>query len=229
MKKALAILLGVVLVLSMVSFVEATNIVPNGDSTDPQTANTEVIFKISQGYSVTIPDTIELDSADGNGYGDVKVDINTIPAGHYLNIVLDSNAGYYNASSKRWVLKLTGSTDSLEYLVGVSRSVNVHVPDTAVISPIRPHSNDDPDCNGILSISADQKNAHEVKVHCKIPDFDPKTVDGYAGQYMGQLTFVVSIDNDALAEGNGYVFEEGYVLDKDGSTKLSYTDGQVIP
>ena len=219
MKKVLTILLGMVLILSMVWGVGAdTEIIPDKDNPSAtKTAETTVEFKVSHDYSITIPAKIGLSSSTGKGYGTIEFDVDKIGVNQYLNVVIkDSSDSYYNATSKKWKLKLDESDEgAIEYFVGVGRTVNDHIDPDSTESPLQPDY-----C--LLSVSATQTNPHEVKIHCMIPEFNSEVLGEFAGDYIGKLTFEVSL-GDKGATNTGYVFEEDYVLDKDGSTQLSYT------
>ena len=216
MKKALAILLGMVLVFSMVCGVSAQDI---DETSQDQHYSTLVTFTISQGYTVTIPDLIKLNPNEGRGTGDIKVDIDQILADSYLNVVIQTEGQYFNSSSHNWRMMLNPddpADGSIEFHVGVGRTVNDHI-DNVLTSPLEPGY-------GVMSVSANQKDLHEVKIHCKIPNYDSTALDkNHAGEYKGSLKFVVSIDeSNAKATNTGYVFEEDHVIDYARAGGLKY-------
>lgn len=202
MKKLLPIIIGLLLLISVVGIADAAaEDVTIDETSQSSETTTTVVFKITHGYTVVIPSQISLSSSDGTGYDDIKVDVDTISANHYLNVVVSADIGYYNETSKAWVMKLDGHEETIEYYVGVGDTHNDHIDTDATESPLKPGE-------GVISVHADQKSPQEVNIHCKIPGFDSQNaVADYAGEYKGKLKFTVSIDATVKTTNQSFVFE----------------------
>lgn len=215
MKKALAIIIGMVLVLSLVCCVSAVEI--NANSVQ-KTTTTTVTFTIDKSYTVNIPPDITIRSTDGAGNGFFRAKINQIDANHYLNIVIktgEDEDNYYNETAFSqteggWVLKHAG--DEIAFLAGVGKDVDDHIDIGSGDKTLAPG-------NGVMSVHSDVYSEKVVVLHCMIPDFAlvKGTIGDYAGDYSGQMIFEVNIDDEPVAEGTGYVFETSGTTDPNGN------------
>lgn len=91
MKKMLSMVLVVMMVLSMVPAAYATSITIDGD----QTASTVVTYGLDEGYTVTIPDSVALNT-DGVGAATLSASNVIIASGKTLNVRI-SGADYVDA------------------------------------------------------------------------------------------------------------------------------------
>ena len=91
MKKILSLALAAMMVVSMIPAAYATNITIDGD----QTASTVVTYGLDEGYTVTIPDSVALNT-DGVGTAVLSAADVIIASGKTLNIRI-SGADYVNA------------------------------------------------------------------------------------------------------------------------------------
>ena len=204
MRKLLTILMGMVLVLSLVCCVSATDITQNSNSE----ATTSVKFTIDKSYTVSIPPEITISSVDGKGNNFFTAKINQIEVDKYLNVLIktgvDAASDYYNETALNgagaWVMK--HANDEIPFLVGVGEDVNDHIGEHPILKPTNGN-------NGVMSLHADVSGEQVVVLHCMIPDFDDikDSVGDYAGIYEGKLIFYVSIGENPLATDTRFIFE----------------------
>lgn len=173
MKKVFTILLGMILVISMVGCVcAADTTITQGDG--PQSGDTLVSHTVAQGYSVTIPARIDIDS-----YGTISATITNIAPNHQLNIKITD--GTYDSSSEVWKLTHTQYNDkTLDYYISDEASA--------------PNDNKSPFKLGdtVLSILATDKDAKTLNIYCGL--ITTAGTSTYEGTYTDSLTFTVSID-----------------------------------
>ena len=187
MKKALAILIGMVLVLSLVCSVNADTTYGGTIETHGGTATTLVSFDISEDYNVEIPAKISLDSTNGRGKGQVIATVNRLDPGQRLYVNLSSDVtGQYDDGSKTWKMTNAEHTADLRYYVWPSVSTGEHADKDHNVGPGAT----------ILQIDhdADDKSV-EMLIHCHIKDYNIDLIT-VSGEYSGTLTFVVDIVNN---------------------------------
>lgn len=211
MKKSLTILLGMALVFSMVCCVgvvagaDVTTITPDTEGNPSvSSVTTTVSFSVSRDYTITIPDTITIGKDGGSGSAHIGVDIDNINANHFINVVIDDPGNYYNDTTdggEFWEMK--NSDEYIKFYVGVSGAADPqgaqHINSLATSTPLKPE-------DGVFSVPASVKTYVEATIHCLIPDYaNVVNTIAYAGNYQGQLNFVVSIDTEAKASATGVV------------------------
>ena len=182
MKKVFTILLGMILVISMVGCVcaDPTTITP-GDG--PQSGDTTVSYTVAQGYTVTIPESISLDSETGKGSSTISAEITRIEPDSLLNITI-TGGSYLDASG---VWNLSNKDNKLSYYISYEDS--------------KPTSGKSPVKIGdvVLSVDPDQNKNQEITIYCGLFIDNVGTIP-YSGEYTDKLTFRVSIENPSTSQ-----------------------------
>ena len=182
MKKVFTILLGMILVISMVGCVCADpTTITQGDG--PKSGDTTVSYTVAQGYTVTIPESIELGSDTGRGSSTISAKIIRIEPDSLLNITI--TGGSYSTDSGVW--NLSNNDKKLSYYINYEDSK----PDNGK-SPVKLNE-------VVLSVPANQKDQQEITIYCGLFIADLTTID-YSGKYADTLTFSVSIDNPSTSQ-----------------------------
>lgn len=181
MKKVLTIVIGLVLTLTLLTGVgTAVPLTTNG-----ATGTTQVTFGISDGYTITIPDLIQLqlDANTAHGLNVISGQITRLSPNSYLNVTISASEDYYDSEEDVWLMVNNADESS-----NVSYFVNsgTHVPDDAPASPI---------VYGDVVFSLNNIGGSALlsgskEIHCKIMDVSSISD---SGSYVGELTFTVNV------------------------------------
>ena len=163
MKKMLSLALAAMMVVSMVPAAYATSITIDGT----QTASTVVTYGLDEGYTVTIPDSVALNT-DGVGTATLSASNVVIASGKTLNVRI-SGADYVNA----W--ELIDQADANNAITYSIKKDEVEVKSGDVV---------------LAAASGDNWNS---TVSAAL-DFKSTEASSKSGSYKDTLTFTVSID-----------------------------------
>lgn len=163
MKKILSLALAAMMVVSMVPAAYATNITIDGN----QTASTVVTYGLDEGYTVTIPDSVALNT-DGVGAATLSASNVIIASGKTLNVRI-SGADYVDA----W--ELIDQADANNAVTYSIKKAGAEVKSGDVV---------------LAAASGDNWNS---SVSATL-DFEITEAIAKSGSYKDTLTFTVSID-----------------------------------
>lgn len=195
MKKILLFVLGITLLLSMAGGVSGVTITQD----DSQSMSATVTLLISNSYTVSIPSAFSIAQSTGTGQDTINGQVFNIPATKNLTVTVSSdNFGLAPKSdtekyTQAWAMKYSDSDhdEYVPYMIGSYDSENDHIPGGEV-SPVQK--------GGVvldLPASASDNALPTYKyLHFKLVHTDAD----YAGTYVDQLTFTVSLtDNQNLS------------------------------
>ena len=168
MKKTLSLALAAVMALSLAVPAFAADITTDGGS-----GTTVVTYGMSQGFTVTIPASIDLD-ADAKATADVTAENVLIPFGKTLNVRVSGD----DYTDKWELIDAASAANKLTYTIGTTDGASDIVNNSVV-----------------LDVDSGEASASTVTetLYFEVTDEITK-----AGSYADTLTFTVSVDNQGI-------------------------------
>lgn len=165
MKKIITLALAAVMVLSASATAFAADTVI-GPESEPKNGSTEITYNVAPTYTVTIPDTVNLDTATSTANNmNITASNVVIPKGKQLVVKLTGTSGTDNALTVK-----TAEGAEIAYTITKDAS-NVAVGDT------------------VLAVNPETANNGSSTLKFIAPDSVT-----FAGIYSGTVTFTVSVD-----------------------------------
>lgn len=165
MKKIITLALAAVMVLSASATAFAADTVIDPES-EPKNGNTEITYNVAPTYTVTIPDTVNLDTATSTANNmNITASNVVIPKGKQLVVKLTGTSGTDNALTVK-----TAEGAEITYTI-TKDATNVAVGDT------------------VLAVNPETANNGSSTLKFIAPDSVT-----FAGVYSGTVTFTVSVD-----------------------------------